>query len=115
SEDRIAPLARPGFPAPRPVAPRPERIAKAPAATVQGQVVGNDRATPRSDVQLVFVRAEDQATAQTVAVDRAGRFAVKLASGNWQMYERTADGQSVWHSELTIRPNEDRNVRVVSR
>jgi hypothetical protein len=121
TEERIAPLnsykTGPTSPAAPPrVTPRPERIASATdAATVQGQVVRDDRSTPRTGIQLVFVRSDDQQTARTVSVDPAGRFAVSLASGDWHLYEKTGDGQSVWHSDLTIRANQNRNVQVVSR
>jgi hypothetical protein len=127
-EERIPPtngLSRPGSaqqqrltPVPAsPVRPvRVDRIASNPgAARIQGQLVRDDRVTPRAGGQLVFVSGGERPIQQNVSVDSTGFFAVSLPAGEWHLYERSTEGKAVYHSALQVRNHEDRQVMVVSR
>jgi hypothetical protein len=118
--DPCAPGAKTDIPGSRRIAPAPsgpvrtDRIAKQPnGGRLRGQVVRDDRITPRSNTVLKFVGAKDE---QVVAkADPAGRFAVELPPGEWTLYVPGQDGKASFHSTLTVRKTDDRNVTVVSR
>jgi hypothetical protein len=93
---------------------RTDRIAKQTnSGRLRGQVVRDDRITPRSNAMLKFVGAKDE---QVVAkADPAGRFAVQLPPGEWTLYVPGQDGKATFHSTLVVRKTDDRTVTVVSR
>lgn len=78
-----------------------------------GQVVRDDRITPRANAALKFVGDDDVEV--TAKADAAGRFAVELPPGEWTLYLPGADGTSKFHSTLVVRRDDDRRVTVVSR
>lgn len=78
-----------------------------------GQVVRDDRITPRANARLKFVGDQDQQV--TAKADAAGRFAVEVPAGQWTLYLVGADGKSTFHSTLVVRREDDRRVTVVSR
>ena len=80
-------------------------------STLSGQVVRNDFA-PRAGAQVVFVNAQKQDVRATA--DAAGRFQVKLASGNWFVYVGDSDATLAYHNQMTVRGG-DAPVTVVSR
>ena len=109
----------PFAPAPAPAIPlRPGQIALRPttnsAANLSGQVVANNF-TPRGGAQLVFVSAQKHDVRQAAVADPTGRFQVDLPAGGWYVYLAGADGRTTYHSQLTVKPSESRNVTVVSR
>jgi hypothetical protein len=80
---------------------------------LQGQVVRDDRITPKANATLRFVNENDE---EVVAkADRAGRFAVNLPAGEWTLYTPGKDGDSVFHSTVYVKQADDRRVTVVSR
>ena len=78
-----------------------------------GQVVRDDRITPRANATLKFVGDGDVEV--TAKADAVGRFAVELPPGEWTLYLPGADGQAKFHSTLVVRREDDRRVTVVSR
>ena len=97
---------------------RPGQIALRPTtngpANLSGQVVANNF-TPRGGAQMVFVSAQKQDVRLAATADTAGRFQVDLPAGGWYVYLAGADGRTTYHSQLTVKPSESRNVTVVSR
>jgi hypothetical protein len=94
---------------------KPERVASRTlsGATVNGQVVANNGATPRPGTQLVFMNSARQDVRATA--DAAGRFQVNLASGNWYVYVSDPSGGLAYHNQLTVNPGESGPLTVVSR
>lgn len=78
-----------------------------------GQVVREDRITPRANATLKFVGEADLEV--TTKADAAGRFAIELPPGEWTMYLTGRDGKATFHSILVVRREDDRRVTVVSR
>jgi hypothetical protein len=78
-----------------------------------GQVVRDDRITPRANTTLKFVGDGDLEV--TAKADAAGRFVVELPPGEWTLYLPGADGNAKFHSTLVVRREDDRRVTVVSR
>lgn len=110
---RIDPGSRKAGPAPaKPL--RADRVASFnKTGRLEGQVVRDDRITPRAGAALKFVGDSDE---QVVArADLAGRFAVDLPAGEWTLYLTGPDGQATFHSTLVVRNQDDRRVTVVSR
>jgi hypothetical protein len=114
-------IKSPGIPEsnPRPTVPvkplRADRIAsrERDGGRLAGQVVRDDRITPRANTTLKFVGDGD---VEVVAkADATGRFAVELPPGEWTLYLRGADGKPKFHSTLVVRRDDDRRVTVVSR
>jgi hypothetical protein len=112
----------PGNPVPvRPVSPnptpavRPDRIASAPAAQVEGQVVRMDR-TPRGGARLTFISAQrQQLPMQAVTANAAGQFQVNLASGGWLVYVTGPDGRQTFHSRIEVNGAQPAPLTVVTR
>src|SRR5258708_18331238 len=78
-----------------------------------GQVVRDDRITPRPNAILKFMG--DQDVEVTAKSDAAGRFAVELPPGEWTLMVPGKDGKPTFHSTLLVRRDDDRRVTVVSR
>lgn len=101
---------------PAPVRPiRADRVAsrERDGGRLAGQVVRDDRITPRANTTLRFVGDGDVRV--TARADAAGRFAVELPPGDWTLYLPGADGQDRFHSTLVVHRDDDRRVTVVSR
>jgi hypothetical protein len=101
-----------------PVPTVPMRADRTASRTIEGgrlagQVVRDDRITPRANATLKFVGDQDQQV--TAKADAAGRFAVEVPAGEWTLYLVGADGKSTFHSTLLVRREDDRRVTVVSR
>jgi hypothetical protein len=101
---------------PTPTTVRPDRIASRTniGGRLQGQVVRDDRITPRGNATLKFV-AENSGEEVIAKADLVGRFAVDLPAGEWTLYAPGAEGTSVFHSTVQVRQADDRRVTVVSR
>jgi hypothetical protein len=112
---------------PTPIEPRSRKVTPVPTQTfradrvasrtnigrLQGQVVRDDRITPRANATIKFVGEKDE---EVVAkADLTGRFAVELPPGEWTLYVPGADGKSTFHSTVLVRHSDDRRVTVVSR
>jgi hypothetical protein len=94
---------------------RVDRIASRPAtrAGVQGVAVSKgDR--PRPYAQFTLVSASRPEVRYAVKSDAAGRFNVRLAPGNWLVYERSG-GRTVLHGRVQVRPEQTSKVTLVSR
>jgi hypothetical protein len=111
----------PNGPAPaRPVSPtpaqgvRPDRIASAPAARLEVQVVRSDR-TPRAGARVMFVSAQQRAPSQVVTANATGRFQVSLASGGWLVYVSGPDGRQTFHSRIDVSGRQPAPLMVVTR
>ena len=112
----------PGNPVPaRPVSPnptpavRPDRIASAPTAQVEGQVVRMDR-TPRGGARVTFISAQRrQLPMQAVTANAAGQFQVNLASGGWLVYVAGPDGRQTFHSRIEVNGAQPAPLTVVTR
>jgi len=101
---------------PAPVAPiRADRVASRDltGGRLVGQVVRDDRITPRANTTLKFVGDNDVEV--TTRADAGGRFAIELPPGEWTLYVPGADGKAKFHSTLVVRRDDDRRVTVVSR
>lgn len=100
---------------PAPATPlRADRVAsRTNGGRLQGQVVRDDRITPRGNTTLRFVNENDEEL--TAKADGTGRFAINLPAGEWTLYAPDADGKSVFHSTVYVKPSDDRRVTVVSR
>lgn len=101
---------------PTPTTVRPDRIASRTNAggRLAGQVVRDDRITPRANATLKFV-AEKSGEEVIAKADPTGRFAVDLPAGEWTLYAPGAEGKSVFHSTVNVRKDDDRRVTVVSQ
>jgi hypothetical protein len=100
---------------PTPVKPiRADRFAsRTNEGRLRGQVVYDDRITPRANATLRFVGEKDEEV--TAKADLTGRFAVELPTGEWMLYVPGKDGKPVFHSQLVVRESDNRLVTVVSR
>jgi hypothetical protein len=105
--------AAPRTPPPPPVV-RLERVVALPSASVEGQVVRDDRA-PQPGARLLFVSAEREGEREAVTADQSGQFRVTLASGGWLMYIEGADGKPTFHSKIEVAENQTRQVTLVRR
>jgi hypothetical protein len=93
---------------------RSDRVAsRTNSGRLQGQVVRDDRITPRANATLRFVGEKDEQI--TAKADLTGRFAVELPAGEWTLYVPSADGKQGFHSTVSVRHSDDRRVTVVSR
>jgi hypothetical protein len=93
---------------------RSDRVAsRTHGGRLQGQVVHDDRITPRANATLRFVGDKDEHV--LAKADLTGRFAVELPAGEWTLYVPGTDGKPVFHSSVVVRDSDDRRVTVVSR
>lgn len=113
TSERAKPNLTPEPPLNPPV--RLDRFAGNTDPRLQGRVVANDQATPKSGARIIFVSARQQEQRQAVESDPSGRFDVTLASGEWYLYIGDGSGKAVYHSRISLRPEDHRLVTVVSR
>ena len=87
------------------------------AGAVRGEVVLNDRMTPRPNAKLVFVNADDYTRREYVTADEFGNFDARLPAGEWFLYVGNGAGKAVQHSDTPVRvaEAEAREFRLVSR
>ena len=107
-------FSRPGSaPAAKPI--RADRIAGlTEGGRLQGQVVRDDRISPRANATLLFV-GDGKGQEVSAKTDPAGRFAVALPAGEWTLFVPGPEGKPVFHSQVLVRHADDRLVTVVSR
>jgi hypothetical protein len=92
-----------------------DRTASYQPSRLQGQVVHDDRFTPRSGTRLVFVNATKNAVRESANTDALGRFAVALPEGDWWIYVTNNEGKPTYHSTIHMASTGERLVTVVSR
>ncbi len=95
---------------PAPIVPavRINRIVLGADASVEGQIVRGDN-TPRPDVKVLFVNANDSTMRQTTQTNGNGRFQVTLPSGGWLVHIYNPDGVPVYHSRIDVSGEQNAN------
>jgi len=93
---------------------RADRIASNANGRLQGTVVADDRITPKGGSRIIFSNS-NQGQQFSAQADPAGRFAIDLPPGEWNLYMTAADGKPVYHSQIDVKHNDQRLVTVVSR
>jgi hypothetical protein len=82
---------------------------------LQGTVVRDDRITPRSGAKVYFASKDKNGAQFTASTDPVGRFAIVLPAGEWTMYVSGTEGKPEYHSVISVKPQDQRLVTVVSR
>lgn len=94
---------------------RMDRITSNANGRLQGTIVSDDRITPKSGARIYFATAGKQTTQLSAQADPSGRFAIELPAGDWDLYMTGTDGKPVYHSQISVKNNDQRLVTVVSR
>jgi hypothetical protein len=94
---------------------RTDRIASRTSGSLQGTIVADDRITPRGGARLIFTNLDKSKPQFSAQADPTGRFSVELPSGEWALYTMGTDGKSIYHSQITVKNDDQRLVTVVSR
>jgi hypothetical protein len=84
-------------------------------ATLRGEVVLNDRQTPRANSRVIFMNAERMDLRIPAMTNAFGEFDVTLPAGDWYVYLSTGDGRAVYHKKITVHEYDNPMYRVVSR
>ena len=84
-------------------------------ASLRGEVVTNDQATPRPGTKVIFVNATDSAKREETVTSAIGEFDVSLPAGEWYVYLGTGNGQAVFHKKLSVAATDVRDMTLVSR
>jgi hypothetical protein len=82
---------------------------------VRGEVVANDRFTPRPGTKVVFMNAANHDQREYVTADTFGNFDTKLTPGDWYVYLGLGEGKAQFYKKVTITPTESPEYRLVSR
>lgn len=85
------------------------------SATLRGEVVSNDRQTPRGNTRVIFMNADRQEVRIPATTNAFGEFDVSLPAGNWYVYLSTGDGRAVYHKKIAVQEYDNPTYRVVSR
>ncbi len=83
-------------------------------ASLRGEVVKNDQATPRPGTKVIFLNAATQKREETYT-NGFGEFDMKLPAGVWYVYLGQGNGQAVFHKKLTVQTDDVRDMTLVSR
>lgn len=83
-------------------------------AAVRGEVVLNDRATPRPDAKVIFLSASDLANRHETTADAYGNFDLDLPAGDWFVYLGTGTGRAAYQNTVTV-GEAGKSLTVVSR
>ena len=83
-------------------------------ATVSGEVVLADRATPRPNAKVVFLNAADLTDRIDAVADAFGNFSTDLPAGEWHVYLGTGTGQAQFYKTVIVN-DAGRTLQVVSR
>ncbi|VTR97988.1 carboxypeptidase regulatory-like domain-containing protein [Tuwongella immobilis] len=114
----LGPQSVPGSykqPAPTPKAPMQMNRLASGSGRLAGQLVYEDRFTPKANATVVFVSRTNLDNRQQITTDPMGRFQTSLPPGDWWLYVSGQDGKPVFHSAVHVNPQDDRLVTVVSR
>ena len=85
----------------QPAAIKLDRIVLGADAVVEGELVRGDK-TPRAQVKILFVNANQPNLRETVTTNHAGRFQATLAAGGWLVYLYNVDGDAIFHSRIEV-------------
>jgi hypothetical protein len=85
------------------------------SATLRGEVVLNDRQTPRANSRVIFMNADQRDVRIPAMTNEFGEFDVTLPAGDWYVYLSTGDGRAVYHKKITVQEYDNPTYRVVSR
>lgn len=95
--------------------PRGANFASRSRAELRGEVVLNDRQTPRAHTKVIFLNADRMDVRVSAVTNEFGEFDVTLPPGDWYVYLSTGDGKAVYHKKITVRDYDNPTYRVVSR
>ena len=95
--------------------PKGANFASRTRTTLRGEVVLNDRQTPRANTKVIFLNADRLDVRVSAVTNEFGEFDVTLPAGEWYMYLSTGDGKAVYHKKVTVREYDNPTYRVVSR
>lgn len=82
---------------------------------LRGEVVLNDRATPRPNTKVIFLNAADTSRREETVTDAYGNFDMKLPAGDWYVYLGQGDGRATFHKKISVATTDLRDVLLVSR
>jgi hypothetical protein len=94
---------------------RTDRIASNGNGRLQGTIVSDDQITPKSGARIFFTSVSDKGNRYSAQADPTGRFAIELPPGDWELYMSGKDGNPAFHSQISVKSNDQRLVTVVSR
>lgn len=96
-------------------APRNANFASRGSSRLHGEIVQNDRQTPRAHAKVIFMNASQQEERISARANAYGEFDVTLPAGEWYMYLSDGNGKAVFHKKLTVNAYDNPVYRVVSR
>jgi hypothetical protein len=85
------------------------------SARVRGEVVGVDELTPKDGSKIVFVNANKHDDRRYVTANAFGEFDTTLPAGDWYLYVGQPNGQAVRYKKITVKDEERRDFKLVSR
>lgn len=85
------------------------------SATLRGEVVENDRQTPRANAKLILVNPANTEDRIPVRTNAFGEFDSQVPTGEWYVYLSTGDGKAVYHKKIRVTEFDNPTYRVVSR
>lgn len=113
--DTPVPATPPVQTQPNPPRVRLDRIVMLEEYNVEGQIVRAEDRTPRANVKLLFVSAEEDRAQQSLTSDASGRFQATLAKGSWLVYVRNPEGTPVFQKRIEVKDGEKVPVQLTSR
>jgi hypothetical protein len=84
------------------------------ATGLRGELVERDRVTPKAETKLIFLNAADKSRRE-IRTNGHGEFDVALSAGEWHVYVGTGTGTANFHSTVTLKDGQTRDVTVASR
>ncbi|MFO0938744.1 MAG: hypothetical protein U0798_19755 [Gemmataceae bacterium] len=113
-------IPNPGVPSKPPMnmpngASRARTASFAKASALRGEVVANDRITPRGNTKVVLMNAADGTTRKDTITNEFGEFNINVPAGEWHIYLGTGTGKATFHSTVKIAEGQTRDVTVASR
>lgn len=84
-------------------------------AAIRGELVEQDRITPKANSKLIFLNADDESKRIEVKTNQYGEFDTNIPAGDWYLYLGTGTGKAVYHSKLTMVEGQTRDVTVASK
>ncbi|MGL4422213.1 MAG: hypothetical protein ACRCZF_16205 [Gemmataceae bacterium] len=102
-------------PSPKSTSSKVNTASNARKPTLRGEVVLNDRQTPRASAKLTFVNPQNMDVRVSARTNEFGEFEVSIPAGEWFVYLGNGDGKAVYHKKLTVTEFDNPLYRVVSR
>ena len=111
------------FPSTKPEArnssPAPAKINSHTTSTsptlIRGEVVANDRFTPRPGTKVVFMSVSNSSQREYATADAFGNFDVRVAPGEWFVYLGNGDSKAQFYKKVMINPSDASEFKLVSR